>query len=130
MGLFSFFQGSSENAGKKIEEKDPLQTLKSFIGTSPASQYTFDSERDSPRSTICRPSDSTDGKECITIEMNSKKLFATMQVIFRLLLCAARRSYADIYGMYAATQIVISTRNLRTCVLRNGTTVEGLEENM
>ncbi|KAK0228147.1 hypothetical protein IW262DRAFT_1455338 [Armillaria fumosa] len=79
MGLFSFFQGSSENSGKKIEEKDPLQTLKSFIGTSPASTYTFDSERDSPRSTICRPSDSTDGKECITIEMNSKKLFATMQ---------------------------------------------------
>ncbi|KAK0197536.1 hypothetical protein F5146DRAFT_972042 [Armillaria mellea] len=79
MGLFSFFQGSSENAGKKFEEKDPLQILKSFIGTSPASTYTFDSERDSPRSTICRPSDSTDGQECITIEMNSKKLFATMQ---------------------------------------------------
>ncbi|KAK0448307.1 uncharacterized protein EV420DRAFT_1483549 [Desarmillaria tabescens] len=79
MGLFSFFQGSNENAGKKTEEKDALQTLKSFIETRPSSQYTFDSERDSPRSTICRPSDSPDGKECITIEMNSKKLFTTMQ---------------------------------------------------
>ncbi|KAK0210365.1 hypothetical protein DFS33DRAFT_1292726 [Desarmillaria ectypa] len=79
MGLFSFFQGSNKSAATKTEEKNALQILKSFIGTRPSSQYTFDSERDSPRSTICRPSDSPDGKECITIEMNSKKLFATMQ---------------------------------------------------
>ncbi|KAG7452853.1 uncharacterized protein BT62DRAFT_31080 [Guyanagaster necrorhizus] len=80
MGLFSFFQSNNENTNKENEQKDALQTLKSFIETRPSSQYTFDSERDSPRSTICRPSDSTDGsKECITIEMNSKKLFATMQ---------------------------------------------------
>ncbi len=52
--------------------------------------------------------------------------------VFRILLCAARRPYADTYGMYAAAQIVISifeARNLRTYVLRNGTTVERLEEN-
>ncbi|KAI0063457.1 hypothetical protein BV25DRAFT_1802303, partial [Artomyces pyxidatus] len=46
------------------------------IKRDPASRYTFDSERDAPQSEICRENG---GKECMTLEMNAKKLFEAMQ---------------------------------------------------
>ncbi|THV07892.1 hypothetical protein K435DRAFT_772242 [Dendrothele bispora CBS 962.96] len=57
--------------------EDPQTTLKTFISRDPASQYTFDSERNAPQSEICR--DNPNSRECITLQMNSKKLFETMQ---------------------------------------------------
>ncbi|KAK7440192.1 hypothetical protein VKT23_017135 [Stygiomarasmius scandens] len=57
--------------------QDPEETLKSFIARDPASQYTFDSERGASQSEICR--DNPNSRECITLQMNSKRLFETMQ---------------------------------------------------
>ncbi|KAJ6488607.1 hypothetical protein C8R47DRAFT_1126266 [Mycena vitilis] len=52
--------------------------LKSFIARAPASRYTFDSERDAPQSEICRE-DGKLGRECIILQMHSKRLFEAMQ---------------------------------------------------
>ncbi|KAI0035746.1 hypothetical protein K488DRAFT_42701, partial [Vararia minispora EC-137] len=40
--------------------------------------YTFDSERDAPQSELCRKG-TTEGRECILLQMHSKKLFEAMQ---------------------------------------------------
>jgi len=52
--------------------------LKAFIKHDPNGHYTFDSERDSPQSELCREGGSK-GRDCITIQMNSKRLFEAMQ---------------------------------------------------
>ncbi|KAJ3761121.1 hypothetical protein EV360DRAFT_10852, partial [Lentinula raphanica] len=48
------------------------------IQRSPNNHYTFDSERDAPQSEICR--DDPNNHECITLQMNSRQMFAAMQV--------------------------------------------------
>ncbi|KAJ7184247.1 hypothetical protein C8R46DRAFT_1063410 [Mycena filopes] len=46
----------------------------------PMSRYTFDSERGAAQSEICRePEGSNRARECITIQMQSKRLFEAMQ---------------------------------------------------
>ncbi|KAJ7261348.1 hypothetical protein B0H12DRAFT_1106366 [Mycena haematopus] len=52
------------------------EVLKGFIARAPTARYTFDSERNAPQSEICRE-DSP--KECITLQMQSKRLFEAMQ---------------------------------------------------
>ncbi|KAF9484871.1 hypothetical protein BDN70DRAFT_796700, partial [Pholiota conissans] len=46
-----------------------------FLQHQPNKQYTFDSERGSEKSEICREGDN----ECITLQMNAKRLFEAMQ---------------------------------------------------
>ncbi|KAF6765036.1 hypothetical protein DFP72DRAFT_1162918 [Ephemerocybe angulata] len=53
-------------------------SLKSFISVNPNGQYSFDSERDSPVSEICRGSKMNEN-DCITLQMNSRRLFEAMQ---------------------------------------------------
>ncbi|KAJ7684676.1 hypothetical protein DFH06DRAFT_1156315 [Mycena polygramma] len=52
--------------------------LKTFIARAPTSRYTFNSERDAPQSEICRE-DGKLGRECIILQMHSKRLFEAMQ---------------------------------------------------
>jgi len=56
----------------------PEQQLKTFVKKTPDIKYTFDSERDSPQSEICREL-GKDRRECITLRMDSKRLFECMQ---------------------------------------------------
>ncbi|KAH8102368.1 hypothetical protein DFH11DRAFT_379924 [Phellopilus nigrolimitatus] len=59
----------------------PDAVLARFISKSPASTYTFDSaRRDAPQSELCRaPEGARQQKECITIQMQSRRLFQAMQ---------------------------------------------------
>ncbi|KAL0947380.1 hypothetical protein HGRIS_013496 [Hohenbuehelia grisea] len=63
---------------KKDTEKGADQVLKDFIAIDPNTRYTFDSERDAPQSEICRQG-GPKGKECIILQMHSKRLFEAMQ---------------------------------------------------
>ncbi|KAG6832697.1 hypothetical protein H0H92_012269 [Tricholoma furcatifolium] len=58
-------------------DKESLQLLKSFIAHDPSADYTFDSEKDSRESEICRHG--TPGRHCTTLQMNSQRLFQAMQ---------------------------------------------------
>jgi len=58
--------------------KSPEEQLKDFIAKGPKSNYTFDSERDAPQSEICREL-GKDSRDCIILQMHSKKLFEAMQ---------------------------------------------------
>ncbi|KAF8184906.1 hypothetical protein K438DRAFT_1837074 [Mycena galopus ATCC 62051] len=53
--------------------------LKAFVARAPTSRYTFDSERNAPQSEICREQDGAGAKECIVLQMHSKRLFEAMQ---------------------------------------------------
>ncbi|KZT43963.1 hypothetical protein SISSUDRAFT_1039218 [Sistotremastrum suecicum HHB10207 ss-3] len=59
--------------------QDPQVAFKEFIKASPQSRYTFDSERDAPESELCREPGKGLSKECIILQMESKKLFESMQ---------------------------------------------------
>ncbi|KAJ4467477.1 hypothetical protein C8J55DRAFT_526101 [Lentinula edodes] len=59
------------------EAEEPQEALREFISRTPNNNYTFDSERDAPQSEICR--DDPKDHECITLQMNSKQMFAAMQ---------------------------------------------------
>ncbi|KAF8911131.1 hypothetical protein CPB84DRAFT_1763394 [Gymnopilus junonius] len=61
-----------------MSETKSQEALKDFITQKPQSQYTFDSERDSSASEICR-NDGQENHDCITLQMNAKKLFESMQ---------------------------------------------------
>jgi len=61
-----------------MAKQTPEAQLDAFIAKAPANQYTFDSEKDSPRSEICRVL-GKNSKECMILQMNSKKLFEAMQ---------------------------------------------------
>jgi len=54
--------------------------LRAFVNHNPNMRYTFDSERDSPISELCRE-EGPRGRECITMQMNSKRLFEAMQTL-------------------------------------------------
>ncbi|KAJ7756885.1 hypothetical protein DFH07DRAFT_476885 [Mycena maculata] len=69
-------------------EADADALLKAFVGRAPTSEYTFDSERDAPQSELCRaPNNATSGgvkgdapgRDCIILQMQSKRLFEAMQ---------------------------------------------------
>ncbi|KAI0957631.1 hypothetical protein AcW1_005959 [Taiwanofungus camphoratus] len=70
---------SSSDSQKAMSSKNPEEALKAFISEDPDSQYTFESERDVPRSEICREGKDK-GPKCITLQMHSTKMFAAMQV--------------------------------------------------
>jgi len=62
--------------------KSASEDLRSFVEASPSTLYTFDSERDAPESEICRhalQSGKPVSKECIKLQMESKKMFESMQ---------------------------------------------------
>ena len=96
---------------------------------SPASQYTFDSERGADRSQICRRR--KDQTECIQVWLSSKQLFEAMQVCppqsvmwgtvlttslaKRLFLCAAHGPRKDTHGLYTHTQIIVQIQRNSTC---------------
>ncbi|KAE9406784.1 hypothetical protein BT96DRAFT_987330 [Gymnopus androsaceus JB14] len=61
---------------KPNDGDDASSALKKF--RTPNGQFTFDSERDAPRSEICR-SDDPNNHDCITLQMNSKQMFESMQ---------------------------------------------------
>ncbi|KAJ3840128.1 hypothetical protein F5878DRAFT_84377 [Lentinula raphanica] len=64
---------------QKANERDGAkEALRNFVSRSPNNHYTFDSERDAPQSEICR--DDPNNHECITLQMNSRQMFAAMQV--------------------------------------------------
>jgi len=56
----------------------PEQRLKTFVEKTPGNKFTFDSERDSSESEICREI-GRDERECMTLRMDSKRLFECMQ---------------------------------------------------
>ncbi|KAF7778856.1 hypothetical protein Agabi119p4_3201 [Agaricus bisporus var. burnettii] len=60
-----------------MASKNANDVLKSFLSHDPKARYTFDSEKDSPESQICRQGPQSE--ECITLKMNSKQLFKAMQ---------------------------------------------------
>jgi len=62
---------------KPATAEDPKETLKRFINQAPASRYTFDSERGSDHSEICR--EGKGQKECMQVWLASKQLFEAMQ---------------------------------------------------
>ncbi|KAJ3728747.1 hypothetical protein EV361DRAFT_430065 [Lentinula raphanica] len=63
---------------QKANERDGAkEALRNFVSRSPNNHYTFDSERDAPQSEICR--DDPNNHECITLQMNSRQMFAAMQ---------------------------------------------------
>ncbi|KAF8968398.1 hypothetical protein BDZ97DRAFT_1655075, partial [Flammula alnicola] len=53
----------------------------------PNRQYTFDSERGSEESELCREGGHK-GRECITLQMNAKRLFEAMQAGEQGFFCA------------------------------------------
>ncbi|ODQ53220.1 hypothetical protein SAICODRAFT_19148 [Saitoella complicata NRRL Y-17804] len=55
-----------------------VQRLDRFLNESPRSNYTFDSERDSDESTVCRRV-SDGGLSCVKLRLNSKQMFEQMQ---------------------------------------------------
>ncbi|TFK42742.1 hypothetical protein BDQ12DRAFT_732356 [Crucibulum laeve] len=59
-------------------QQDADKVLNAFLSHDPKSNYTFDSERDSPQSEICRANGRKD-RDCIMLQMNSKRLFEAMQ---------------------------------------------------
>ncbi|KAJ7632201.1 hypothetical protein FB45DRAFT_1057334 [Roridomyces roridus] len=68
----------SSMAPKTTPDADSL--LKAFISRDPTASYTFDSERDAPTSEICRELPNKQAqRECIAIQMHSKRLFEAMQ---------------------------------------------------
>ncbi|GLB35117.1 hypothetical protein LshimejAT787_0206820 [Lyophyllum shimeji] len=60
------------------ERKDDKSVLEAFIARDPQGKYTFDSERNSGQSRICRKG-AADGRDCITLQMDSKQLNEAMQ---------------------------------------------------
>lgn len=54
------------------------KAFKEFISHNPESQYTFDSERGSSISELCRQNGKSN-PDCITLQMNAKRLFEAMQ---------------------------------------------------
>ncbi|KAF8162925.1 hypothetical protein B0H34DRAFT_693461 [Crassisporium funariophilum] len=61
-----------------MPEARPNEVLNAFINHDPKCQYTFDSERGSSQSEICREGGRR-GRECMVLQMNSKRLFEAMQ---------------------------------------------------
>lgn len=57
--------------------KDVNQELKEFVSSDPKARYTFDSERDSTESELCRQGKGYE--ECVTLKMTSKRMFEAMQ---------------------------------------------------
>ncbi|TDL27277.1 hypothetical protein BD410DRAFT_782364 [Rickenella mellea] len=57
----------------------PDDQLKSFVARAPNARYTFDSERDASESELCREQTGDQRRECIMVQMQSKRLFAAMQ---------------------------------------------------
>ncbi|OAX40033.1 hypothetical protein K503DRAFT_29963 [Rhizopogon vinicolor AM-OR11-026] len=53
--------------------------LNTFISQKTLAEYTFDSDRGSPESELCREGGEK-GRECITLRMHSTRLFEAMQV--------------------------------------------------
>ncbi|KAF8078114.1 hypothetical protein FPV67DRAFT_35489 [Lyophyllum atratum] len=70
-------KAKSTNAASNGPE-DAKSILKAFIAHDPQAKYTFDSERNSPQSEICRKG-APEEADCITLQMNSKRLFEAMQ---------------------------------------------------
>ncbi|KAF8810169.1 hypothetical protein BYT27DRAFT_7187032 [Phlegmacium glaucopus] len=62
-----------------MQKPQPKDTLKAFVKHDPNCHYTFDSERNSLQSELCREGSGSKGRECITLQMNSKHLFEAMQ---------------------------------------------------
>ncbi|OJA17424.1 hypothetical protein AZE42_04824 [Rhizopogon vesiculosus] len=52
--------------------------LNTFISQKAVAEYTFDSDRGSPESELCREGGEK-GRECITLRMHSTRLFEAMQ---------------------------------------------------
>lgn len=76
--LCRVYSSSNNSTSKSMPSQSPEKALDEFIAQDPASQYTFDSERDAPCSNICRES-KVKGRECIVLQMHSKKMFEAMQ---------------------------------------------------
>ncbi|KAK2467042.1 hypothetical protein APHAL10511_001300 [Amanita phalloides] len=54
------------------------ERLRDFISQDPQANYTFDSERGSSKSELCRETGPR-SRECITLQMQSTRLFQAMQ---------------------------------------------------
>ncbi|EEB92184.1 hypothetical protein MPER_09342 [Moniliophthora perniciosa FA553] len=65
-------------ASKSKPKDNADEVLKVWLQKDPNTRYTFDSERDAPVSEICR--EYPQSRECMMIQMNSKKLFESMQI--------------------------------------------------
>jgi len=59
-------------------EPTPELQLERFIAENPRSRYTFDGERGSQQSLLCRET-GNNNRECITLQMQATKLFEAMQ---------------------------------------------------
>lgn len=67
------------NFNSKNSKDIAKDRLKAFTSADPKGQYTFDSERDSPQSRICR--NTSNGQECVTLELEAKQMFSEMQAL-------------------------------------------------
>ncbi|KAI0637091.1 hypothetical protein C8Q77DRAFT_1269696 [Trametes polyzona] len=78
MSLAQKLQSKLSHGTDDAQSANPQQKLKDFIAEDPNSVYTFDSERDAPRSELCREGKEK-GRKCIQMEMYSTQLFQAMQ---------------------------------------------------
>ncbi|KAF7789529.1 hypothetical protein EIP86_000475 [Pleurotus ostreatoroseus] len=53
-----------------MAQKNPEESLKTFVSEDPQSRYTFDSERGAPESEICREGDKL-SRKCIKVNSNA-----------------------------------------------------------
>ncbi|KAI0341848.1 hypothetical protein BDW22DRAFT_1429943 [Trametopsis cervina] len=81
-----FGSGSSTDTGVSRSTQEttshenikPEKALATFIAEDPNSKYTFDSERDAPRSELCREGDKL-SRKCLMLQMHSTRMFQAMQ---------------------------------------------------
>ncbi|KAI0664930.1 hypothetical protein C8Q70DRAFT_1049124 [Cubamyces menziesii] len=78
MSIAQKLQSKFSQESQDASSKHPEQVLKDFIAEDPNSVYTFDSERDSPKSELCREGKEK-GRKCIEMQMYSTQLFQAMQ---------------------------------------------------
>ncbi|KAI0831178.1 hypothetical protein BC628DRAFT_1415717 [Trametes gibbosa] len=92
MSLAQKLQSKLSHGMQETSPASPQQKLKDFIAVrveprsachnrrseDPKSVYTFDSERDAPRSELCREGGEK-GRKCIEMEMYATQLFQAMQ---------------------------------------------------
>ncbi|KAI0797864.1 hypothetical protein C8Q75DRAFT_22439 [Abortiporus biennis] len=76
--MTSIFKQSSSERSRQSQVSEPQRKLASFVSEDPESRYTFDSNRDSQESEICREGKKL-SRKCIKLQMHSTKMFQAMQ---------------------------------------------------
>ncbi|OCB84187.1 hypothetical protein A7U60_g8863 [Sanghuangporus baumii] len=78
-------KGKSRGKEMAPNSKNADEVFKQFIAKSPRGRYTFDSERDAPRSELCRAQEGERQKECIMVRSSLTSAAETLFIILPLL---------------------------------------------